>query len=645
MSIIDKIIDTQPYHHFRHQQLLWMLLIPILLFATWRGSAQLDADSVRNPELISLAHVGFGDGPVSPGDVWNHVRIVSPAHVPGYFFLLDAWGILVGWSPAMLRAFSLFAGIIALAWTYRLGRDTLSPQIGLYAAVALALSGFLTFYLHELRMYSLVVATTAFEFWIYHRIVSRQHAPRWYEWGALFLSTVMLIYTHLTAIFPLAAIGIYHLLFIAKTRCWWSVLIVMGFAGTTFLPWLPVTLRRFQDVSKSNHHSSTDVLHPFALVERMVALFSNNVAIIFVIIAILAAIAWLTTQRGAKQTWIWLLAALLAAIVSNAVANFIPLRRMRYLLPLWPLLALIVGLGIVQLRPRYRYLATPIIFGVWLFTGITLDLSIIQPRSENSLLPYHLVARELEDVAQRGDLLIHINDKLVATDFWDETRFVGDYYFREMIANGVDDMFFKAPGGIPLEDATRLLRQVAANRLRIWLAYVPGSDPDMETAIDTTLRENYAACPAIYNTTQLRITSYIRQGFSCDVRPDVEHAVVEFDEAIVLYDVVLASQLESVQLLAGWSIGTDVPPETYSYSFQLFDEHGDKVAQSDDGLPSESFRWTTTSLPIEGLPPGEYRLMVAVYAWQTGEKLMGVNAAGERITDFFPVETITIGSR
>src|SRR3989304_4703646 len=79
------------------------------------------------------------------------------------------WEALVGGTPFGARSFSLMIGALAVAFTYRMGRDLHSPRAGLYAAVAVGGSAFYIDYLHEARAYTLLVLLAAFTVWAYWR--------------------------------------------------------------------------------------------------------------------------------------------------------------------------------------------------------------------------------------------------------------------------------------------------------------------------------------------------------------------------------------------------------------------------------------------------------------------------------------------
>jgi hypothetical protein len=65
----------------------------------------------------------------------------------------------------------------------------------------------------------------------------------------------------------------------------------------------------------------------------------------------------------------------------------------------------------------------------------------------------------------------------------------------------------------------------------------------------------------------------------------------------------------------------DVPLNTYSIALHLY--QGDElVAQGDTGLP---YGPVHAEIDVSTLPPGNYEVRVGVYAWETGERLPGVD--------------------
>jgi hypothetical protein len=191
--------------------LLW--LVPVILVTFWLGARGLNADPLWGDERLSIYDAG--GGPYEPRtltQIWEGVTARNPWHAPGYFIVLSGWGRLVGWQPPSLRAMSLLFGVLGVACTYRLGRDMVSPRVGLIAAAAVGTSAFFVYYLHELRMYTLFVVLTAFTIWVYWRIVTGKREPHGLLWAGLLVGASGMLYTHYFASLPLFAIVLYNVL-------------------------------------------------------------------------------------------------------------------------------------------------------------------------------------------------------------------------------------------------------------------------------------------------------------------------------------------------------------------------------------------------------------------------------------------------
>src|SRR5215216_3120094 len=117
---------------------LWWWLIPLMLLVFWLGARGLNADPIWSDEYYSIYSAGLGPfGPLTPAGIWERIAGYDPWHTPGFFTLLNLWGRLVGGNPPALRALAMLLALLALAWTYRLGRDVMTPRAGLYAALVM----------------------------------------------------------------------------------------------------------------------------------------------------------------------------------------------------------------------------------------------------------------------------------------------------------------------------------------------------------------------------------------------------------------------------------------------------------------------------------------------------------------------------
>src|SRR5690349_20557909 len=112
----------------RSRSYLW-ILVALLLVVSALGAYNLYTTTIEGDEAHSIEDAG---GPItyrmSPTEMWERIARTNPWHTPGYFMILSVWGEFVGWDPPVLRALSLFFGLLAIALTYRLGRDVVSPR-------------------------------------------------------------------------------------------------------------------------------------------------------------------------------------------------------------------------------------------------------------------------------------------------------------------------------------------------------------------------------------------------------------------------------------------------------------------------------------------------------------------------------------
>ena len=233
--------------------------MPVLLLVAVLGVRSLNADMLWVDEVFSIGNVGGYQGPAyNPLQVWESLSQNSPQHVPGYFFVLGGWAALTGWTAFGLRALSLLFGLLAVAWTYRLGADWMSPRAGLYAALVVGIGAFYLYFTHEVRMYTMIAFLTVFVLWAYSRVIGpgvprrpaasastvpaqfSTYQPNMGYWLAFAVGALALLYTHLFGALVLAAIGLYHLLFVPKNRRWWVVVLILGVVGLSILPWLQV---------------------------------------------------------------------------------------------------------------------------------------------------------------------------------------------------------------------------------------------------------------------------------------------------------------------------------------------------------------------------------------------------------------------
>ena len=599
---------------------LWRVIL-CLLVVTGLGAAGLDADMLWLDEVFSIGNIGGPDGtPYTPAQVWDSLQANSPQHVPGYFWLLSGWSALVGWSPFALRALSLFFTVMTVAWTYRLGADWLSPRVGLYAALMMSVGAYFIYFAHELRMYSMLPFLSAFVLWIYSRIIRLGLKPLWWEWALFVLGALALMYTHLFGILPLAAISLYHLLFVRKNRRWLVVPVILTLVVTSLLPWLSVLQRGVRNIGLGEE--------PMPLSDifgSLLTLFSNGGVLLLLILAALALIPLVKHQRGAREAWFFLVIIFILTLLANDFRPMISVGRTRYLIHLWPLMALMVGLGL-SILVRYRYVV-PLLLVVWLAFGATslLNADFLSdmdgPRYTQDYPPLREIVHEVNRIAEPGDFLIGFSRHPHVFNIF---RFftIGDFHLRDL---NIDRYFVTIPDAPPPADLTT----AAGTRLTVWFTTEPQTPADEIASYRAALEDHYVQCETLVETPILRIERYAYSAFGCLDQADTGESLITYDTGIRLADIRITTENDIALIAAAWAVDESVPTNTYSVSLKLWPDLDvppeSFVDQADYGLRGAGFGWQLATIPLATLPSGEYSLTATVYNWATGERLRGVS--------------------
>jgi len=338
-------------------RLLWLLVVPILLFAAWQGARWLSDDLIWADEQYSLWVTGGAHyGPLSPAEIFDRT-IIDTGHPPNYYMLLAAWGAFAGWSEVTVRTLSWLLGLLAIAWTYRLGCDAVSRLVGVIAALALGANLYFHNYMHDARMYSLFASVTVICLWLYWRIVSVRGSGR--TQIAFTLSVITALYTHYMALPMLAILGLYHVLSYLWTAperrgLWWRLLAGLIIGAMTFLPWGLGPFRQNSSAESMAWRGGTDI-GTAELLAIVPHLFANRG---WPLVLLIGAFVLLEFLRPARRSLIgfllfWTGGTLLLITLLNAVRPFV--LSYRYVLMLWPAAAVLVGIGVSRMAQTQRF--------------------------------------------------------------------------------------------------------------------------------------------------------------------------------------------------------------------------------------------------------------------------------------------------
>jgi hypothetical protein len=620
------LIEAAP-SEFPYPQIVRLsVAIVLLLSVTWLGARGLNADALWYDEVWSLYYAGGAEfGPISPAETIARVgsQLQHEKNPPGYYVILNLWGSAAGWSEYAGRSLSLLMGVLAVAWTYRLGCDMAAGftarsrrLIGLVAAAAVGGSAFFAYYTHEMRAYVPSVLLTVLLLWLYWRFLHLKREPRWFLQIAFVLTLAGSLYIHYSSILVIGAMGLHHLLAVPKNRRWWRLTLFMLGGGVLFLPWAGSLLMATQ---RAENLSLTALTTP-QMLGTLIYVFSNGSVALLLLVVIYAMRA-----RGRQAGSIWFLAASGVALVVILNAVYPVITHIRYLIVLWPLLGLVVGLGIE--RVSRRGVGGGVVLAIWVGAGLwnTFDPAFNRDLSATiTPMPWREVRAEVENHSQPNDVLV-----FHAPDFHWYRDLEMQHYMAGLPLRY--SLLEKIPGLEAHDEYYERAGMFIADAERVWL----GVDKTFASnfrlaALERVLAEKYAHCSTIIDQPDMRLDLYGRRPAT------LEKLTYHFSDGVGLQMVEPVRMTSNGKMAVGlgWWVDDDVPGDTYSVGLHVVDESGNIVTQADYGLPSGGYHCTASIIDV---PAGTYQIMAMVYNWRTGERL---EATGDG--DAIPIATIAV---
>jgi len=571
---------------------------------------------------------------LSFGEMWHLLRTVEPLP-PFYHPSTIYWVKLVGDGEYALRFYSLVFGVMAVPFSYRLGKDLGDARLGLLAALFMTAAPYQIWHSQEARMYSVLAAAAAMSMWGFVNVWQR---GGWRWWLVYVVGTVWAIMNHYHGLVLIGMQGLFVLL--TWRRRWRSGQFMVWASGlaaiiVTFGAWLLVggnLLLRYDNWIKQTRLWDTYIRSAIAyslgeLVPRAQAIPLTLVFVAFYVLGLIyvASRSW-GTLRGPEVTILLLaftLAPNLAAWIYGEIRT--PVYYERYLIPVQIGFLLAVSAGVLAVADGFRKrlgwggpviagLLTMLLLGIngWVLSHYYSDPVYARP-------DWRRVARTVQSFELAGDAVVITGDG-------GEKAF--DFYYRGDLPVYID---FNSP--VPSEnEARQIMANIATNHQRIW--YSPYG-VDLDPVLEGWLASN--AYPAWQSWLgRKRLALYAGAAASTD-RVERLNAVLSDSQGEAL-------TLESVAMPAGpitagdvlplsltWAAITDLKKD-YKLSLRLVNEIGDIFAQSD--WPALTATGGTSSWkpdqPIterRGLwlapdvPPGEYVLQLVVYEPMSGRPL------------------------
>ncbi len=455
------------------------------------------------------------------------------------------------------------------------------------------------------RAYTLVALCATICLWSYWRVALHLRPPGMGAQAGLLLGSVGLLWSHYFGALLLPALGLFHLLFVPKNHRWWRPVVLFGLAGLSAIVQLPILFEGLNTVVSEDLLDR--ILPATGILSHLLRYMTNGVIdpsppfselLLLTLPLVLVFITIRRLRRGMGVSAIWLLVitstVLLAlVIVINEVFRVIVDNRIRYLMPLWPLTALMAGVGLRRLARRLRQVVSGLL-ALWLILGVHLSTG----NDFRYELGYffrsdiHRVYRALIKQVSETDLLM-IDKAALRTD-------------QRRLYNNLLDQNFNA---IHVNDESLL-----DNIRRTWVAYP--SFWLLYLSLDGALINDLAAslglvhCELILDEWGFTLERLARSEARC--ASDARH--IEFENNIRLNWSGISLSGELLHFEAGLRSADDYLLASYSLAVHIIDSRsGERVAQGDVGVGPGAIVRLRSEIDVSALPPGDYELRVALY--------------------------------
>ena len=216
---------------------LWIVLLLALVLRLF----QLTESGLWNDEAFSVR--------IATLPFWEMSAWIAQdgIHPPFFYLLLHPWILIFGDSEVAVRSLTVVTGVLTVFLIYAVAERLYSQRAGLVAAFFLATSSFYIFYSQDVRMYMFMAPPALVSFYALYRL---SYDRRVFVYVVYFLSTVILLYTHIFGVFYVLAQNAYYLGLLLlgqenrpKLTHW---IALQSATVLAFAPWLPFVFRKAQ---------------------------------------------------------------------------------------------------------------------------------------------------------------------------------------------------------------------------------------------------------------------------------------------------------------------------------------------------------------------------------------------------------------
>lgn len=344
-------------------------------------------------------------------------------HVPLYHILLHYWQILFGNDIFTARMMSLLFFVLLIPSVFALASYIYNRSVGLFAALLVTISPFLSWYGSEARMYSLLALLTVLHQFAFLKLFREGKSIHWIMFT---LTAVLGLYTHYFFAFVLLCEVLFFLIYrheFAAKKAFRKFLLSGVTVVLAIAPWL-YYVRQLGTASNTQPNlgepTSVDLFNTYSQFIFGFQVDSLNTIIVSLwpIVVLLAFFGLQRNKKITKETIFFVLAATIPVIAAFVISVTVrPFYQSRYLIAALPALLIVIA-WLVSIYPRM--VATLLRVGI---VALTLGLFAVQvinpdtPVKEN----YRGAIDYLNERASSKDVIV------VSAPF---TIYPTEYYYR-----------------------------------------------------------------------------------------------------------------------------------------------------------------------------------------------------------------------
>ncbi len=349
-------------------------------------------------------------------------RTASDVHPPLYYLLLHLWQGATGANDFALRFLSVAAGVLGVAFIYKLAGALSDRRAGSLAAFFLAISPFAVVWSQEMRMYTWAALWTTAGLWAAWRL---WQSGRWRYWAVYVLACVAALWTlYLTA--TLLLITNVAFLVAWQQRRWdrkllWQWIAAQAAVALLFLPWLLFMLpRAYFGWNAAESFSPLFFLQLYATTlaagvsENLERFLLPALAVMAILLAVTIPL-WRRSRGAAQRAGLVMLLAGLVLPAALVYLGALPFDLFysvrlapRYFFPLAVCFYSLLALGLAAQAERRRWLAAAAT-GVVTVTALLGLVSVQTGHVRRDL--YNSLTVTLQAYQQPGDAVVLHSDK------------------------------------------------------------------------------------------------------------------------------------------------------------------------------------------------------------------------------------------